>query len=292
MNSRILISVLWTVIVFSIVTNAKAHDLVVNKARSENKKITKIVALAPHLVEMLYAIGAEKTIIATTDFSDYPASAKNIPRVGGYHGVQIERIVEMEPDLIMVWKSGNKQQDIDKLEKLGLPIYYSKPTKIDDVPSEILAIGKLLDKNTEALKVANDFRQKVIAIKNKYSKKKTVHVFYQLWFEPMRTVGPGSWMQQLIEFCGAKNVFDNAFAPYPLISLESVIEKKPEVFIIPTHHGKQAQTGTEKYWDEWQEIPAVRKNHMFQIDGDVLHRYSPRMLAGMQTMCEKIDLAR
>jgi vitamin B12 transport system substrate-binding protein len=270
----------------------QAQNIVLNKARSDNKKITRIVALAPHLVEMLYAIGAEETIIATTDFSDYPESAKKIPRVGGYHGVQIERIIEMEPDLVMVWKSGNKEQDIAKMEKLGLPIFYSKPTKVDDVPTEILAIGKLLDKNTEALKVANDFRMKASQIKNEYLKKKTVHVFYQLWLEPMRTVGPGSWMQQIIEYCGAKNVFDTAIAPYPLISLESVIEKKPEVFIIPTHHGKQAQKDTALHWKNWNEIPAVKKNHIFQIDGDVLHRYSPRMLEGMQTMCEKIDLAR
>jgi vitamin B12 transport system substrate-binding protein len=269
-----------------------AHNVKLNKAREQSKKITRVVALAPHLVEMLYAIGAEDTILATTEYSDYPEAAKNIPRVGGYHGVQIERIIEMEPDLVLVWKTGNKQQDIDMLEKLGLPIFYSKPSTIDDIPAEILAIGKLLDRNTQALKVANDFRRQAALIKQKYLSKKTVHVFYQLWFEPMRTVGPGSWMQQIIEVCGAKNVFDNAIAPYPLISLESVIEKKPEVFIIPTHHGKQAQNATEAYWQKWKEIPAVSKQHIFQIDGDVLHRYSPRMIEGMQIMCEKIDLAR
>lgn len=252
----------------------------------------RIIALAPHIVEILYAIGAGDRIVGTTAYSDYPEQAKKILQIGGYHGVQIEKIMELEPDLVIAWPGGNKADDLAKLKSLGIPMAYSRAEKVEEVAREVRKYGRLTGLEHNAEKVAMAFEQRLAKLKTKYQGKSSVNVFYQLWWEPLRTVGPGSWLQHLLEFCSASNVFADAASDYPLISKENVIIKKPEVMIVPENHGTHKTQEILSLWGQWPQIPAIKHNHIYTVHSDLLHRTTPRMLEGLEDLCNKIDKAR
>nr|WP_256489780.1 cobalamin-binding protein [Pleionea sp. CnH1-48] len=246
--------------------------------------------MAPHIVEMLYAIGAGDKIIGAIEYSDYPEAAKKIERVGNYHGIQIERVLELKPDLVIVWESGNKQEDIRKLQQLGIKTLTSKPRRFEDISKEILAFGKHIGHEKQAIAVTKQLQKDYLAIKNQYKSKKAVKVFYQMWHDPLRTVGPASWIENLIRSCNGKNIFNDATSDYPIVSIESVIVKNPEVIVVPHHSGN---IGAKKaIWKNWQEIPAVKNNHLFTLNGDLLHRFTPRAIEGLTLLCQSIDSAR
>jgi len=250
----------------------------------------KIIALSPHTVELLYAIGAGDRIIATVEFADYPEDAKSIPIIGNYNGLQIERIVELQPDLIVAWKSGNKSTDLRKIESLGFNIYYSQPQNISEISHEIIELGKLthLEKNAEAL--ALSLNKKHLIIKQRYTKKSSVKVFYQLWHDPLRSIGPNTWINSLISDCNGHNILADSSTGYPVISIETVIDKNPEVIIIPHHSGTRSEK--QSIWKKWSVINAVKNHHISIINGDLLHRLSPRALLGLEQLCQAIDAAR
>ncbi len=254
------------------------------------KPAKKIIALSPHAVEMLYAIGAGDKIIATLEYADYPEQALKIPRIGNYAGIQIERLLELQPDLVIGWKGGNKTSDLDKIESLGVKLVYTQPNNITGIISDLENFGRLTGQQEQAKIVADKMQQGYKLIRETYKNKVSVDVFYQLWHDPLQSVGGNSWIESLIQDCGGNNIFRNSVAPYPAISIESVIVKNPQVIIIPHHSG--SEVGKMNYWSKWPEISAVKFKNVFTINGDLLHRFTPRSLDGLKLMCEKIDQGR
>jgi vitamin B12 transport system substrate-binding protein len=250
----------------------------------------RIIALSPHAVEMLYAIGAGDRIVATVEYADYPSEALDIPRIGSYAGLQIERVVEFQPDLIVAWKSGNKLADLNKLKSLGLNLVYTLPKTVSEIADDLIRLGELTGNQAQARQVAQDILAEYQRIKSRYAGKEKVRVFYQLWHDPLRTVGPESWIDSLIQDCNGHNIFDDTDAQYPLVSFESVLVKDPQVIIIPHHSGEIG--AKQEVWRDWHNVSAIKARQLFTIDGDVLHRFSPRAIQGLSEMCEAIDKAR
>ena len=250
----------------------------------------KIIALSPHAVEMLYAIGAGDRIVATVEYADFPEAAKSIPRIGSYAGIQIERVVELQPDLIVAWRGGNKLADLNKLESLGFKIVYTLPKKIPEIATDIIRLGELTGLELGAKKVADNILDQYRSIKARYADKKSVRVFYQFYHDPMQTVGPDSWIGRLIEDCHGENIFSNTDAQYPHVSLESVLVKDPQVIIIPHHSGDLS--GKKDIWKNWQNISAVKAQRIYAIDSDILHRFSPRAVQGLDDLCQAINNGR
>ncbi|MGK0410123.1 MAG: vitamin B12 transport system substrate-binding protein [Shewanella psychromarinicola] len=248
----------------------------------------RIIALSPHGVEMLFAIGAGESILATTDYADYPAAAKDIPRIGGYYGIQIERVIELNPDLIIVWQSGNKQGDINQLRDLGFTLFNSDPKNLTDVATDLEALGKLTGNEVQAQQVATDYRQQLAQIRLKNQAKPTVKVFYQLWSTPLMTVAKGSWIQHLIEVCHGENVFYDAASEYPQISIENVLLTGAEVILQSQDEGNVLGIN----WADWPELPAVKNQHIYQFDADLLHRATPRAIQGVNAVCGALDKVR
>ncbi|MGI2125478.1 cobalamin-binding protein [Shewanella oncorhynchi] len=248
----------------------------------------RIIALSPHAVEMLYAIGAGDTIVAATDYADYPEAAKNIPRIGGYYGIQMERVMEFNPDLIVVWDSGNKAEDINQLRTLGFNLYGSDPKTLEGVAKELEELGQLTGHVEEASKAAAAYRAELIRLRVENAKKSEPKVFYQLWSTPLMTVSKNSWIQQIISVCHGQNVFYDAASDYPQVSLENVLLTLPEVILQSEEEGNVK--GVD--WRQWPEIPAVKKQHIYQLNADLLHRATPRALLGVQALCDALDKAR
>ena len=250
----------------------------------------RIITLAPHIVESLYEIGAGEKIVATVQFSDYPEQALEIPRIGGYHGLQMEKILELKPDLIIAWKNGNRKEDIEKLIQLGLPIAYSETGKLADVPNSLLHLGKLTGHEQQAKVVAEQFEQKLKRIQNKYQKSTELSGFYELWPEPMRTINNNTLISELMMTCGVSNVFGDATTDYPQISIENVVVKKPDVIILPDERANKPQPKTD--WTPWQFIPAVANNAFIKVNADHTHRFSSRLLIGVEAICQQADKYR
>ena len=262
----------------------------VNVPQALADKPLRIVALAPHIVENLYAIGAGDLIVGTLDYADYPQEATKIERIGGYNGISIEKLLMLKPDMVIAWKSGNQAEDLAQIKRLGIELYLSDPRFIEGVASEILKLGQITGHIEQSKKVAETFTAKLNAIKVTQKDKTTLTGFYQLWPEPMMTVSKNTWINQLIETCQVTNVFANSDTDYPQISIENVIVTKPQVIIIPDEKSKRVMPTVN--WQQWPEIPAVKYEQFISVNADLLHRFTPRMLDGLAQMCDKVDISR
>jgi vitamin B12 transport system substrate-binding protein len=285
---RLFISLSIVIGLLSVSLILPATELTSVQDQQQKPPAKRIIALSPHGVEMLFAIGAGESILATTDYADYPAAAKDIPRIGGYYGIQIERVIELNPDLIIVWQSGNKQGDINQLRDLGFTLFNSDPKNLADVATDLETLGKLTGNEVQAQQVATDYRQQLAQIRLKNQAKPAVKVFYQLWSTPLMTVAKGSWIQHLIEVCHGENVFYDAASEYPQISIENVLLTGAEVILQSQDEGNVLGIN----WADWPELPAVKNHHIYQFDADLLHRATPRAIQGVNAVCGALDKVR
>lgn len=249
-----------------------------------------IIALAPHIVEMLFDVGAGSQIIATTAFADYPEAAKEIPQIGNYVRLQIERIIELQPDLIIAWKSGNPSDDLARLKQLGFTIVYSQPHTFEEIADELRLFGELTGHKAKGKKVALQFEHDLQHIIKKYQEQPLITGFYELWSRPLTTVANGSWPQQLLDVCRVNNPFEPVKAPYPQISIEQVLATEVELIIQPLSINQTEREGFN--WQDWSIIPAVANGHIIQPDADAVHRMSVRSLTALDKLCEDIEQVR
>ena len=267
-----------------------ASQTVAKSVSDDSLQKQRIIALAPHIVESLYAIGAGEQIIGTTAHADYPKAAENILRVGNYARLQIEKIIQLKPDVIIAWKTGNPMDDLARLEKYQFKVVYSHPQTLEDVANELIMLGKITGREAVANSVAKKYLLNLQKIKQKYATQNKVRVFYELWSRPLRTVANKAWPQQQIELCGASNPFADAQDDYPSVGLEQVLVTLPQVVIQPGQHSADSPDGLN--WLQWQHIPAVKNNFIFHPNADKAHRMTIRMLDEVVVLCEQIDAAR
>ena len=267
-----------------------ASQTVAKSVSDDSLQKQRIITLAPHIVESLYAIGAGEQIIGTTAHADYPKAAENILRVGNYARLQIEKIIQLKPDVIIAWKTGNPMDDLARLEKYQLKVVYSHPQTLEDVANELIMLGKITGREAVANSVAKKYLLNLQKIKQKYATQNKVRVFYELWSRPLRTVANKAWPQQQIELCGASNPFADAQDDYPSVGLEQVLVTLPQVVIQPGQHSADSPDGLN--WPQWQHIPAVKNNFIFHPNADKAHRMTIRMLDEVVVLCEQIDAAR
>lgn len=260
-----------------------------NENNVQAKPVDRIIALSPHSVEILFLLGAGDKIVGTTEFADYPEAALSIPRIGNYDGIQIDRVLELESDLVIAWEGGNPAKDLERIKTLGIPLHLSKTKRLEDIPKEIQAIAKRIGYEQQGEALASEYLERLAALRNRYQDSEKVRFFYQLWSKPLRTMAAGSWINEMFRGCGGENIFDDPALDYPQVSLESVIEKQPDVIVVPTHHGGEVAV---EMWQDWPEIPAVKNEQILFFNGDLLHRFSYRTLDGMQQVCERFDELR
>lgn len=249
----------------------------------------RIVSLAPHLTELLYSVGAGERLIGTVTYSDYPAAATKIPRVGGYNALDLERILALQPDLVVGWASGNKQADLDKLRRFGLPLFLSEPRLLEDIPETLRRLAVLTDSRGRADEAIATFEETLARLR-RYSGREPVRVFYQIWDRPLMSVNDEHLIGDVIRLCGGRNIFADASALTPQVSTEAVIERAPQVIIVgglqPVHRQWLQQ------WQRWPRIPAVRDERLYTINPDHLQRHTLRILQGAETLCRHLQAAR
>jgi iron complex transport system substrate-binding protein len=248
----------------------------------------RVVSLAPALTEQLFAIGAGDLIVGTTDFADYPEAAKAIPRVARAHSIDLERVSAARPDLILIWGSGYPPATIDAVRRLGVPLFVSEPSHLADIATSLERLGVLTGR--AAAPAASAFRSRLEALKARYGGRREVRVFYQVWSDPLMTLGGKHVVSEAISVCGGRNVFANLAPIAPRVSVEAVLAADPEV-IMTAEPGARPSDALEM-WRRFERIAAVKRNRYLTLDADRINRNGPRIVDEMATMCEGIDRAR
>lgn len=250
----------------------------------------RIVALAPHIVENLYTVGAGEQIVGVVQHSDYPAQALEHAIVGGYKKTNYERILELNPDLIIGWNSGNSHSNLNKLRELGFTVLIDQPDSLDDIAKSLRLLGAVTGHYEQATQAANKFLDEITTARNKNADKRPVSVFYQVWNEPLITINGNHIISDAIRVCGGRNVFANELAVAPRINIESIIQFDPEA-IIASGMGEARPEWLDD-WKQWQNLTAVKNNNLFFINPDHLQRHTIRQQLAVKKICSALDSIR
>jgi len=250
----------------------------------------RIVSLAPHLTELLFAAGAGARLVGVSEYSDYPAEAARLPGVGGGAGLDLEAIIALRPDLVVAWQSGNSPAQLATLERLGLTVFYSEPRQIDDIATSLERLGALAGTAGQAAAAAQAFREQVRLLAGKYADRQPVSVFYQIWERPLMTVNGGHMISAWLRLCGATNVFAGLPELASAVALEAVLAADPEVIIAGRYPGKG--DAWQQAWRAWPRLRAVADGHLYTVPADMMERQTPRALLAAGELCEYVERAR
>lgn len=284
-----LIALLWACPVSEILAEIQVADSLGRKLVLP-KPATRVVSLAPHMTEVAFAAGAGEHLIGAVSYSDYPDSAKDIPRVGSSGNVSFETLVALNPDLVLAWRSGNGDEVIQRLEALGLTVYVDESKTLEDVARSLRAVGKLTGYENAAEAAALSFLQRLSQLRSTYSNRAEISVYYQIWDEPLLTLNGDHLISDVVRLCGGRNVFADSLALVSRISVESVIRADPQV-IIASGMDKARPEWLDK-WRDWPSMTAVKSEQLYFVPPDLLQRHTPRIIEGASLMCEKLQLAR
>lgn len=256
----------------------------------------KIVSLAPSNTEILFAVGAGDKVVAVTDYCNYPYNftawieAGNMSSVGGYWSPSIESIVSLDSDLIIA--SSGSAAAVDNLRNMGLNVLMLDPKSINDVLQDIILVGRATGQDVEAGMLVGTMRLRMDRVISKVSDATfRPKVYFEIWFDPLMSAGPDTWISELISFAGGQNIFENATSDWPIVSSEAVIQQNPDIIIFPHMHGAfrfwgsfddvRARTG-------WGVISAVQDDQMYVVNSDIIARAGPRLADALEVLIEII----
>ncbi len=249
----------------------------------------RIVSLAPSATELLYAAGAGDRVVAVTEPADWPAEAIALPRVGDARTLDLERIVGLRPDLAVAWPYVAPAQ-IERLQALGIPVYRTDPHTPEAIALDIERLGALAGTVQVADVAAARFRSRLAALRQRGRAASVVRVFYEIWHQPLYTIGGGHLITAALALCGGENVFSGLSLPAPSVSVEAVLAERPSAIIAGTDGAVRPAWLDD--WGQWGDLPAVRAGNLFVVDANLLHRAGPRFVDGAEALCAVIDRAR
>ena len=249
----------------------------------------RIVSLAPHATELLFAAGAGSRVVGVVAHSDWPRDARALPGVGDANALDLERIVALAPDLVVAWPYTMPSQ-LAALRARGATIFVSDPKSIAGIARDVEALGALAETAAVARPAAGALRARHDALVARYAGSPTVRVFYEVWNDPLQTIGGHHLISEAITLCGGVNVFGALTQPAPAVSLEAVVAAAPEAIVAGSDDGRRPAWLDD--WRRWRDIPAVRYGNLFVADGDLLHRSGPRFVDGVDALCAMLGQAR
>lgn len=249
----------------------------------------RVISLAPHATELLFAAGAGDRVVGVLAPADFPPEVARLPRVGDANAVNLEGILALKPDLIVTWPYLAPAQ-IERLRAMGVPVYLSNPGTPMAIADEIEKLGVLTGQSDTAARAASRFRARLAAARDRAAGARTIRVFYEIWNPPLYTIGGGHLISAAIEICGGANVFASISLPAPQVSVEAVLAAAPEAIVAGTDDAVRPAWLDE--WRAWREMPAVARGNLFVVDANLLHRPGPRFVEGVEQICGVLAAAR
>jgi iron complex transport system substrate-binding protein len=251
----------------------------------------RIVSLAPHATELLFAAGAGERVVGVLAPGDWPPEAKRLPRVGDAGGLDLERIVALNPELAVVWPYV-APLEVERLREIGIAVYVSDPRTPEGIAEDIERLGALAGSEIIAMHAAAEFRASLAALASRSGEPYATRlpVFYEIWHQPLYTIGGRHLISAALEFCGGENIFASLALPAPSVSVEAVLEARPAVIVAGTDGAIRPAWLDD--WKRWKSLPAVSDANLYVVDANLLHRAGPRFAAGVAQLCAALDEAR
>lgn len=250
----------------------------------------RVISLAPDFSELMFDVGAGGDLVGTVEYSDYPAAAKQVPRVGdGFH-VDVEKIMALKPDLVLAWQGGTPQALVDKLRSLKLPVLAIGTRELSDVAANLETLGLATGHEAGARQAAGDFRTRLAALQAQYAHVAPIRVFYEISPQPLYTVGGAQSISRLMAICGGQNIFVDLSELAPVVGLEAVLARDPQTIL--TGDGEGDVAARFKLWQQWPKLSAVRYGNLYAMNDDTISRATPRTLDAGEQLCEDLDKAR
>lgn len=241
----------------------------------------RVVSLAPSLSEIVAELGAADLLVGVLDGGERPEALVNVPSVGKYGQLNMERLLSLKPDLILLWPGSVGPAQREQLQRLNIPVFVAEPHSLEQLTTQVQTIAEQLGRAEAGRQLAVQLRQRLAELRQRYQRAEPLRVFYQVWDQPLYTVGGGQIISDALNVCGARNVFDDLKLPAPQVSIESVLQRDPEMILV----GDPAQLQAWKVW------PAMA-GRVRVVPDKGLERPSGQMLEAVGRLCEVIAPSR
>ncbi|KIP89493.1 cobalamin-binding protein [Pseudomonas fluorescens] len=241
----------------------------------------RVVSLAPSLSEIVVELDSADLLVGVLDAGERPAAIADVPSVGRYGQLDMERLLSLKPDLLLLWPGSVGAGQRDQLKRLNIPTFIAEPHTLTQLAAQIEAIAEQLGRPERGAKRAAELRAQLEGMRQRYQRDVRLRVFYQVWDKPLYTVGGGQIISDALEVCGARNVFADLNLPAPQVSIEAVLQRDPEVIVV----GDQAQLGA---WRVWPQVAAVRQGRLLLVTDKGLERPSGQMISATAKLCQLI----
>ncbi|MGQ9497151.1 MAG: ABC transporter substrate-binding protein [Desulfotomaculales bacterium] len=250
----------------------------------------RIVSLAPSITEILFALGLEAQVVGVTDVCDYPPAAKQKEKIGSFADPSLEKIVALKPDLVLA--ADINQKVVDRLERLNVPAIVLKPRDVDGVLGNITLVGRATGRERQAADLVRELRARIDAVMSKVELFAAARpkVYYEVWYEPLCTAGPGTFIDDVIRLAGGVNVAADAPQPWPQYSLEVLLRKNPDVMLHSYGHDNTGHQTAEDIARRpgWSGLNFVRHRRIYVIDADLITRPGPRLVKAVEAVAQML----
>ncbi|VVN20674.1 Vitamin B12-binding protein [Pseudomonas fluorescens] len=243
--------------------------------------VERVVSLAPSLSEIVVELGAADLLAGVLDGGERPADLAKVPSVGHYGQLDMERLLSLNPDLILLWPGSVGPAQREQLQRLNIPVYIAEPHSLEQLTTQVQAIAEQVGRAEAGRQLAARLRQRLAGLRQRYQQAEPVRVFYQVWDQPLYTVGGGQIISDALSVCGARNVFDDLKLPAPQVSIESVLQRDPELILV----GDQTQLEAWKVWP-------LMASRVRVVPDKGLERPSGQMLEAVARLCQVIAPSR
>ncbi|MEE3663804.1 vitamin B12 ABC transporter substrate-binding protein BtuF [Brenneria sp. g21c3] len=240
----------------------------------------RVISLAPHATELAYAAGMGTQLAAVSSWSDYPPEARKLEQVASWQGINLERILTLKPDLILAWREGNPQRPLEQLANFGIPVVYLDAKTLDDIPAMLKTLAQYSSHPEQAEQNAAALRRQLAELQSRYADNHPLRVFMQFGAHPLFTSAKGTLQSQVVSLCGAQNIFSDSTVPWPQVSREQVLMRKPQAIIISGSADDIA--ATQAFWQPQLSVPTIAVNE------DWFNRSGPRLLLAAQQICRQL----
>jgi iron complex transport system substrate-binding protein len=250
---------------------------------------TRIVSLAPGATEMLFAAGAGKQLIATVEYSDEPPAARRVPRIGDVVAIDMERLLALRPDLAVVWPGGGNPAQIEEIGRLKVPVYRQQVNTLADLPGSVRRLGSLAGTSAVAEEAARNIEARLAKLSRTYGNGRHPTVMLEAWNHPLYTVGGTHLMSSALQLCGARNVFGDLRELGPVVDVEAVVARNPDIIVAAAPPG----TGDDWLadWKRFGTLNAVRKGNLIKFEDQRLTRLGPSVVDATEALCRVLASA-
>ena len=247
----------------------------------------RIVSLSPGATAMLFAAGGGTRVVGTPEFSEEPAAARAIARIGDSHGFDLEKILALHPDVVIAWTGAFSAAQLLQFERAGLSVYRHRVERLDDLPVALRRLGTLLDTAPVADAAADALQSRIAALRTQYQRKLKPRVLLQIWDHPVYTLGGEQLISDAIEACGYQNLYAELRAAAPAVSLESVAARDPDVIVAVASDDHSARD----WLNQWRALPklnAVRHGRLLSFVDARLSRLGPEAVSATESLCAQL----